>query len=213
MRVFFDSEETPAMNQSTAQQLSRRICFTLGIVLAGLFGTIAVFTPYAMARELWLIQATGYTALGALFVALLITPTLRLLRYATAINLNVVVWTAFQRSFGISAACFASVHAALTLTTYLQGSWPFILTSPYLRAGVTTLMILIVLLLTSFPKITRLLHIHLWKQLHRLSYIAALLLFQHLMQSPFASRQLVIILFVGLILFSLLRLLPIRTGN
>jgi len=201
------------MNQSTAQQLSRRICFTLGIVLAGLYGAIAAFMPYAMARELWLIQATGYTALGALFVALLTTPTLRLLRYATAMNLNVVVWTAFRRSFGISAACFASIHAALTLTTYLQGSWPFILTAPYLRAGLSTLTILIVLLLTSFPKITRLLHIHLWKQLHRLSYIAALLLFQHLMQSPFASRQLVIILFVGLVLFGSLRLLPIRTGT
>lgn len=196
------------MNQSTAQQLSRRICFTLGIILAGLFGTTAVFMPYDMARELWLIQATGYTALGALFVALLITPTLRLVRYVTAKNLNVVVWTAFRRSFGISAACFACAHAALTLTTYLQGSWPFILTSPYLRAGLTTLTILIVLLLTSFPKITRLLHIRLWKQLHRLSYIAALLLFQHLMQSPFASRQLVIVLFVGLVLFGSLRLLP-----
>ncbi len=198
------------MNQSTAQQLSRRICFTLGIVLAGLFAAITVFTPYAMARELWLIQATGYTALSALFVALLTTPTLRLLRYATAKNFNVVMWTAFRRSFGISAACFASAHVALTLTTYLQGSWPFILTSPYLRAGLTTLTILIVLLLTSFPKITRLLHIHLWKQLHRLSYIAALLLFQHLMQSPFASRQLVIILFAGLVLFGSLRLLPVQ---
>ncbi len=99
------------MKQSAAQQLSRRICFTLGILLAGLFAAIAVSMSYAMTRELWLIQATGYTALGALFVALLITPTLRLLRYATVKKVNVVVWTAFRRSFGISAACFASMPA------------------------------------------------------------------------------------------------------
>ena len=198
------------MNQATAQQLSRNVCFIIGAILTGIILGQAFALPYNVERELWLIQATGYTALGALFLSLLTTPLQRLIQATTTKRFNATFWAAFRRSFGISAACFAIIHAVLTLTTYLQDSWPFILSSPYIRAGLTALSILLVLLITSFPKIVRLLHIHLWKQLHRLSYIAALFLFQHLMQSPFAQQQLIIVLFAGLVLFGTLRLLPVR---
>ena len=198
------------MNQSTAQQLSRKVCLTISVILSGIFLGQAFTSPYDMGHELWLIQATGYTALGALFLSLLTTPLRRLIQFISSTYPHAAVWAAFRRSFGISAACFALIHAALTLTTYLQDSWPFILSSPYLRAGLTALTVLLLLLLTSFPKIVRLLHIRFWKQLHRLSYVAALFLFQHLMQSPFASQQLIVALFEGLILLGTLRLLPVR---
>ncbi len=51
-------------------------------------------------------------------------------------------------------------------------------------------MILLALLITSFPTLVRLLHMRFWKQLQRLVYIAVLFLFQHLMHAPLAFRWL-----------------------
>ena len=45
-------------------------------------------------------------------------------------------------------------------------------------------MILLALLITSFPTLVRLLHMRFWKQLQQLVYIAVLFLFQPLMHAP-----------------------------
>lgn len=180
------------------------------LLLAILAG--AALRPYPLARELWLIRASGYGALGALFLALSMTPLGRLAARAvpgrTMANTVPAIWPALRRAFGIAAAWWALAHAAVGLATYLRGSWAAVLDWPHLRAGALALAILAVLLATSFPRLVRLLRVRLWKQLHRLAYVAAIFVFQHLMLSPFAPRRLVLALFATLAAVALLRFLP-----
>ena len=196
------------MNASVAQHLARNICLGILIGLGGIYTWYTTRLDYAFAYELWWLRATGYTALGALFLALLMTPASLLSRHFLPHCHNPVVWMAFRRSLGMSAAWLGGLHACVALTTYLDGSWPLIVTASYLRAGLTALLILLALLITSFPTLVRLLHVRFWKQLHRLAYVAVLFLFQHLMHAPFALRWLIVLLFSCLLLLGLLRMLP-----
>jgi DMSO/TMAO reductase YedYZ heme-binding membrane subunit len=84
------------------------------------------------------------------------------------------------------------------------------LVRPYRRAGVVAALLLALLLLTSYPRVVRALRIRLWKELHRLAYVVALLVVHHLALAPFAPKRAV---FVGAALFALLwstRFLPTR---
>lgn len=138
------------------------------------------------------------------------TPLLRLRRVLAGRALSAAPWLAYRRSLGITAAVLGLLHGALVLATYLQGSWRTVFGVPYLRAGAICLAILLALLSTSFPPLTRRLRVRRWKELHRLSYVAALFLLQHLLLSPFAPRQRIFVLFGLLLAVSLLRLLPGR---
>lgn len=185
-----------------------------GLVLATgvACGLYAWGLSYSLEQEIWLLRATGYMALGALFVSLSVTPAARLGSYLRRLRghgaVSLVRWQAFRRAFGITAALCAGVHGAWAFATYLGESWTPIVTLPYLRAGLVALAILGVLLLTSFPQLLALLRVRLWKELHRLAYVAAFFVFQHLLLSPFAPRRLTLVLFAGLLLFGLLRWLP-----
>ncbi len=196
------------MNASAAQHLARNVCLSTLIGLGGIYTWYATRLDYAFAYELWWLRVTGYTALGALFLSLLMTPVALLCTRLLPQCHNPVVWIAFRRSLGMSAAWLGGMHACVALATYLEGSWPLVVAAPYLRAGLTALMILLALLITSFPALVRILHLRFWKQLHRLAYIAVLFLFQHLMQAPFALRWLTVLLFSCLVLLGSLRVLP-----
>lgn len=164
-------------------------------------------------RALWLARGTGWTALGALMIALSATPAGRLLaRLRPGSQLSPWV-TAFRRAFGIAAATLALVHAATVLGGYLRGAWAAVLSFSYLRAGLVALVILTVMLATSFPLLVRRLRVRLWKPLHRLGYLAALLVLDHLLLSPFAPRALTLELFAALFAVGLLRLLPAGTTS
>lgn len=164
-------------------------------------------------RALYLARSTGYSALGALFLALSATPAGRLLERLRP-NWHLAPWiAAFRRAFGIAAGLFALLHAATALGGYLRGAWTALLSFSYLRAGLTALAILAVMLATSFPLAVKRLHIRLWKPLHRLGYLAALLVLDHLLLSPFAPRTLTFELFGALIAIGLLRLVPARSRD
>lgn len=159
-------------------------------------------------RALWLARGTGWSALGALMLALSATPAGRLLARLRP-RLHVSPWiAAFRRAFGIAAATLALLHAATVLAGYLRGAWAALLSFAYLRAGLVALAILLVMLATSFPLLVRRLHVRLWKPLHRLGYLAALLVLDHLLLSPFSPRALTLELFAALFAIGLLRLLP-----
>lgn len=187
---------------------ARRLCLMLGGGLAAVFAVYAWGVDYVVAREIWLQQATGYSALAALLLSLSMTPirhlAVRLGRSSAAAYLP-----ALRRSLGITAATFALAHAALALSTYLWNSWPTVINEPFLRAGLVTLAILTALLATSFPRIVRLLRIRLWKPLHRLAYIAGIFAFQHLLLAPFADRRLVVVIFAAALALQSLRLLAL----
>lgn len=164
---------------------------------------------YALERELWWIRASGYTALGALFISLSATPLAKLSARLGA-SAVVAAGPAVRRSFGIAAAVWATGHALATVLTYLDGAWQAIWTWPYVRAGFVAWAILLPLLVTSFPWLTVRLRVRWWKPLHRLVYAAPLFLLLHLLQSPFAPRRRTIVLFTVLLLVATLRLLPRR---
>ena len=104
----------------------------------------------------------------------------------------------------------AAVHGAWTFFVYLDASWRAVEYWPYLRAGVAALAILLALLITSYPGLVRALRVRLWKPLHRLAYVAAILVFQHLVLAPFATKRLVFVLFGTLLVVEMLRFLPAR---
>jgi sulfoxide reductase heme-binding subunit YedZ len=155
-------------------------------------------------RKLWLARGTGWTAVGALMIALSATPVARLRP-----RLQPFI-APFRRAFGIAAGSLALLHAATVLFGHLRGAWGALWNVSYLRAGLLALAILIVMLITSFPWLVKRLRVRLWKPLHRLGYLAALLVLVHLLLSPWAPRPLTLELFGALFVVGLLRLIPSR---
>jgi DMSO/TMAO reductase YedYZ heme-binding membrane subunit len=68
------------------------------------------------------------------------------------------------------------------------------------------------MLATSFPPLVRRLRVRLWKPLHRLGYLVAILALDHVLLSPFAPRAITLALFALFFAFGLLRLLPSDRG-
>ena len=159
-------------------------------------------------RELWLARSTGWTAVGALVFALSATPAGRLLARLPGRSRDVSWVPAFRRAFGIAAGSFALLHAATVFGGYLRGAWVAVLSFSYLRAGLLALIIQCAMLATSFPSLVRHLRVKAWKPLHRLGYLVAILVLQHLLLSPFAPRAMTLELFAAVFAVGLLRLLP-----
>ncbi len=147
----------------------------------------------------------GWLALGLLLCALCVTPLTRLIADdARGRRLG-----RMRRALGIAAACAALAHSAFALTVLgvsprLVWSWS------HLRAGAAASAILLLLLVTSFPRLVRALHLHAWKELHRLVYVAALLALLHILLSPFAPRLPALLVFGCTLCFGLARFLPRR---
>lgn len=190
-------------------RFASRLCLAVGSALAVTFALYATSVSYVVEREIWLLQATGWTAVGSLLLSLSATPVRIALEVAFARRPRRVL-SALRRSLGMTAAWFAIGHAGIALSTYLWESWPTVTARPFLRSGLVALVILVALLTTSFPRVVRALRIRLWKPLHRLAYLAALFAFQHLLLSPFADRELVFWLFGASIVLASARFLSGR---
>ncbi|MDA8017003.1 MAG: ferric reductase-like transmembrane domain-containing protein [Thermoanaerobaculia bacterium] len=167
--------------------------------------------PWVAERELWLSRASGWAACTALALTLSMTPLSRAFVWATARPISGAQITALRRALGISSAWLALLHGAWSFVVYLDAAWTAVSYWPYLRAGLAALVVLLVLLSTSFAGFNRRLRIRLWKPLHRLSYIAGLLVFQHLLLAPFAPKRLVLGLVALLLCIELARFLPRRS--
>ena len=187
-----------------ARRSAARICLGLSGALAAVYLGVAASYEYAPARELWLVRATGYSALGALLLALGATPLARLLPRTPPLLLGL------RRGFGISAAGFAAAHASLVIATAPFSPLWHLMWRPQYRSGLIAATILVLLAVTSFPALVSALGIRLWKNLHRLAYLGVLLVVQHLLLAPFASRRLVLALAAVVLLLGLLRLVPLR---
>jgi methionine sulfoxide reductase heme-binding subunit len=158
-------------------------------------------------------RASGWIAAGALGLALSMSPIARIVRFVSprhAVDADAIP---LRRAFGIAAASFALVHAAVAIGGPLDGAWDAIATAPFLRAGLLALLVLAALLVTSFPSLVRKLRVRAWKPLHRLAYAAAALVFLHLVLSPFAPRATVLVVFGALATVALGRFLPRRKAD
>jgi methionine sulfoxide reductase heme-binding subunit len=138
---------------------------------------------------LWAARASGLLACGVLIAALSITP----------LSSIVPAWRgpsarakAIRRRLGISAACLGLLHASVAFAGVLEAEPSALLSTSHLYAGIGALFVLSILLVTSYPRAVRALRLSAWKELHRSSYVAALLVVQHVALSPFADRRLVL---------------------
>ncbi len=201
------SERTRGLSLRT---LAAIVCYGAGFSMLAVVVILAASKSYALERELFFLRASGWSALAALLGALCASPIARILKYFTKAPFPV---GPFRRALGITAAVLASIHAAAALTTYLARSLAHILDIAWIRDGVVAWAILLLLLLTSYPRIVRALRIELWKPLHRLAYAAAFFVFLHTILSPLAARALVLAVFGLAVSVGLARFLPSRASK
>ena len=141
------------------------------------------------AAALYAAQASGLLACAVLLLALSVSPVSALLPSWQGPSAGA---KALRRRLGISAACLALLHAAVAFLGRLDAQPSALLQTSQLYAGIGALGLLLLLLLTSFPGVVRRLRLSTWKEFHRLVYLAALLVVQHVLLSPFADRRLVL---------------------
>jgi sulfoxide reductase heme-binding subunit YedZ len=163
-----------------AIELTIGALFVLVLLAAVLFARgdgDAYSSGWALTRALGLVAFTGLCA------TLCVTPISRLARrHRSSAQLTMRL----RRAFGLAALSGGLAHAACALTRVPRCPEQ-LLTSPPLRAGLATLLILSLLGLTSFPALVRKLGLHAWKELHRLAYLALPLALCHALPASFAD--------------------------
>ena len=183
----------------------RRTLITTALITTVVVGVAFVSSEWAFARGLAMARISGWAAFVGLALSLSITP---LTRVSALKGLS-----AWRRSLGVSAAFAAIVHVALSLTGPLEGAWRAVLSWPYLAAGGLAFVVLLLLMVTSFPRVIRLLRVRHWKVLHRAVYAAAGFVVAHLMLSPWGDVTLKCITSVLLLLLVLGRAWLIRSAS
>lgn len=120
-------------------------------------------------------QQTGVLALSLILLSLATTP-LRLL--AARVNVRLLWPAKVRKTLGLTGAVYAAVH--LVIYGLDKGFNPLGLLSdavkrPYITVGLTALLLLIPLVLTSRKDSVKRLGFERWTRLHRLSYVIAAL--------------------------------------
>lgn len=148
----------------------------------------------------WL-RASGWAPAIVLALSLSVTPIAGLVRRVRGTAPRGA--SSLRRALGIIAASLALVHAVVALGVYVPRPWFAVIAGvPWLLSGALALVVLVALLVTSFPGLTRALRVRAWKPLHRLAYVAALLVAHHLAVGPFAPRAWVVA-WAGVVTFAL----------
>ena len=121
-----------------------------------------------------IIHYTGKGALHLLMLTLLVAPFSRWLKQPRLMRL--------RRPLGLYSALWAVAHVSNYLTFELQFDWGLIASElvkrPYIVVGLTALLILLVLAVTSLPKLVRKLGRR-WRTLHSGIYLALMLVCVH----------------------------------
>lgn len=196
----------------SAQRLAALVCATLVAVATLAVLAIGRELGWAFERDLWWVRASGWGALLALLASLCATPIGRVAPYLRARVIAAYV-PAFRRALGLTSAALATVHAAVAIATYLRDPLDSILELAWTRAGVVGWAILVVLAITSFPRLVKLARVRAWKALHRLAYVAALAVLLHVLLAPLAPRGWVLAAFGGTLALGLLRAVPPRRAR
>jgi sulfoxide reductase heme-binding subunit YedZ len=126
-------------------------------------------------------RGAGFVALASLCAALCVSPLAPWIAMRRPIS--AVRW---RRALGLAAVGGGTVHAVSALTR-VPGCLEQLFSTPGLRAGAATLLILAALGVTSFPGLVRRLGLGAWKELHRLAYVALPLALFHALHGAFAA--------------------------
>lgn len=89
-----------------------------------------------------------------------------------------------RRALGLAAFVAGAAHASFTIASPLVEDATHLIYEPQLRAGATTVLVLAILAVTSFPKRFK---IREWQALHRAIYAAAALALHHVALSSHAT--------------------------
>ncbi len=176
------------------------------IILPGLWPAVPILrqNPTVLADlPKYLLHHFGFVACILLAIVLSLTP-LRVLfsrsRLVSALNRH-------RRMIGVSTFFYALCHVGFQFVD--EGGWPTLwrdLRKPFLLAGASIFLILLVLAATSFNAAVRWMGARRWKRLHRLAYLAAPLAAYH----QAAARKLfpvqVLWIFVPLALLEIARI-------
>lgn len=164
------------------QRLAMQITLTVVVLALGV-GTLGALE---VSPEHRLMSATGGLAIALLISSLACSPVAVLLAPKRA--MGSVALRRARRWLGLSAALAALTHATAGAYGYLgRIALDPIFGVPWLRHGALALVLLGALSLTSFPAVTRALHVRAWSALHRLVYPAALLAALHATAAPFGD--------------------------
>jgi methionine sulfoxide reductase heme-binding subunit len=140
----------------------------LWLLMAALTGRLT-FNPVQ-----YLEQRTGDFALILLFASLACTPV-AILAGNTALR-------QFRRPLGLYAAAYAAIHVGLFIWLDYGADWGRILNTLADRSslwfGLASLILLLVLAVTSFKSIRRRMNVW-WERVHKLAYLAAILVLVH----------------------------------
>lgn len=149
-----------------------------------------------VSAEVTVIVRTGWAAAVMLLASLAVRP----LRRAVGRD-----WTAHRRALGLAAAALVVGHVVVVW----RSGWGLeplqLITEPHLRSGATAALVLLLMALTSFPRLLKALRLGHWRLLHRAVYGAALLVAHHLTLSAHLDPWL-----LSLWLLPLLMLLGLR---
>lgn len=196
------------MSAARVRRIAALVCYGGATIAIAVLASIGLRLSWDFERALFLVRGSGWCAIVLLLLALIATPIGRVLRRFGRGDEPKVA--AFRRALGISSAVLATVHGALALTSYLESSIGHALELIWIRAGLLSWSILVVLFVTSFPPLVRAMRVRAWKPLHRLAYVAAFFALQHAIMSPLAPRGWVLLVFAIAIGVGLLRALPVR---
>lgn len=183
---------TPNEAAAAAAPLRARIARWVGaFAVLALGGALApaLTERWPVMRELAAARGSGLVACGALMAALAVTP---FAAFARAGSVGRGGAAPIRRALGMAAGWLALVHACTAFVGPLRADPGALTQTAHLGAGLAALCVLTLLLATSFAAVVRRARLRLWKELHRLSYVAALLVLQHVALSPGAGRTLVL---------------------
>jgi DMSO/TMAO reductase YedYZ heme-binding membrane subunit len=173
-----------------AERVGRRANGYVGcaaaLALAGVAAGAAA-RGWPPARELFLVRGTGWLATSALLLTFACAALDRLVVRVAGVG-DRLTFRQARRALGMSSAWLALLHAGLTLTIRVNGNWAAVTEWPHLRAGLWALLTLVVLLVSSFAAVVARLRLGFARELQRSIYLAALLVLQHVLLSPFAPR-------------------------
>lgn len=191
---------------SARRKLAVAVAF-MAFAAIGVVAWRATRESWEPARALAWARQSGWVAFGALLASLSVTP---LARFAARVRGPLPVLASaglLRRALGMAAAWLALWHVWTALSGTLAWNWAALWSWPHLRAGLAALCVLLVLLLTSFARVIALLRLRFFRELHRLAYIAPLLVLQHVLLAPFAPRGLALGLVLATLVLGLARCL------
>ena len=192
-----------------AKKLSFYSCLVAGVVLIAWTAIEWAAQREAGGPQFDAIVVSGYSAISALTLSLLMSPLRRVgALFGLKVSLPHVV--AFRRSLGLLAATMALVHFLAVAAQHLNGKWIALVENYFLSTGLTAGVLLLVLTVTSFPSVSKRLRIRLWSELHLLAYGVAIIAAAHLSLSAFAPNWVSKTLVIAVPLLFLLRLVPVR---